>query len=547
MRSDLNHLQLNRRQLLVAGAALSVPLLAGCGGGTSTLGSASKGSTGGGGESDIDFLTWDMQEEPKTLDPLTGNGLAISIIHLGTEPFVVCDEKGAVKPLIAESWEQSDALTYRYKIRQGVKFWDGTPLTVEDCVYSILMHKSKKVPSLIFYLTENIASVKAEGKDTVVIKLTEPDSQFEYTPLMFGVVNKAFHEEHGAKVGSPSVLNLGTGPYKFKSFEPGSSVVVERNEDYWGPKPPVREFKFTFIEEEAERLVALQAGEIDGTFDVPLPQLPQYSTLSDVNVETGLGGTGTFFICNVTKAPFDDLYVRKAIAYATDRESMIDVVAPNSESPPAVAVVPMNTMRAFLSDEQVKQLIEKLDIYEYDLGAAKRELAKSKSPEGFTTTAIFGQSEPWTGKLLEILASSLKQIGITLNIQEVSDNAAGNDIFRKHSYAFDVAEFSPDNPDPINNPEYLLASKNTLPTGNLNLAEYRNPEVDALFKKMNGNVSNEERGKILSEILLISQEDLPYIPIYSPAAALAHKEDLKYEAWSWTYYFQMWPYNVSQA
>ena len=198
----------------------------------------------------IEEITWAL---PTVGDSLfvprawsTYTGAIVSLVQEGLLSFA---DDLSLTAGVAESWEQVDPTTYRYLLRQGVTFGDGSPLTADDVVASYRYQMDPAAGSQLAAFFSPVASVEATGDRTITIKLTAPNVQFRYTPgHMAGFIFKQSQlEGFGADIGTPEALPLGTGPYRFVEFLPADRVVLEARDDYWGPKPVARRIVFTEI------------------------------------------------------------------------------------------------------------------------------------------------------------------------------------------------------------------------------------------------------------------------------------------------------------
>ena len=205
-----------------------------------------------------------------------------------------------------------------------------------------------------------MASVEATGPDEVTVKLKAPNVQFQYTPAhMAGFIfQKKQLEEHPKDIGSPEVLPLGTGPYRLVEFAPADRAVLEARDDYWGPKPVVKKIIITAIPDRQTRLLAMQNGDIDGTFDLAISDIDQWKALGNVDVITA-PSLGMFALTmDQSAAPFDDIHVRKAIAHAIDRDGLVKALlkgngeAATALNPPEMwsGVLTADEVRSFLRD-----------------------------------------------------------------------------------------------------------------------------------------------------------------------------------------------------
>ena len=245
----------------------------------------------------------------------------------------------------------------------------------------------------------SVASVEATGENEVTVKLKAPNVQFQYTPAhMAGFVfNKSQLEESPEDIGTPDALPLGTGPYRLVEFSPADRVVLEAREDYWGPKPIVKRIIFTAIPDRQTRLLAMQNGDIDGTFDLAISDVEQWQALGNVDVITA-PSLGMFALTlDHSAPPFDDIHVRKAVAYAVDRAGLVQALL-KGNGEPATALNPPEMWAGVLSLDEVKAFYATLPGYEFDLEQAKAEIAQSAHPDGFEITVPASTRRPLHGQ-----------------------------------------------------------------------------------------------------------------------------------------------------
>ena len=236
-----------------------------------------------------------VEGEPASVDPAFDydfvSGLATSSI---TEPLLIfCENDTKLCPNLAESWTVSDdQLTYTLKIRQGVKFHDGSMMTVDDVVYSLLRIRDGTAngASYVAWMLGNVKDVTAADASTVVITLTRPDALFEYALASTAahVVSKAVVEAAGKDYGTPGVGSIGTGPFKFVEWKTGDYQKLARNDDYWNKAaggPYLDEITIKILPEPTTRVAGLQTGEIDYLINnVPSDQYATVQGLDNVTL-----------------------------------------------------------------------------------------------------------------------------------------------------------------------------------------------------------------------------------------------------------------------
>jgi peptide/nickel transport system substrate-binding protein len=509
---------LTRRDMLrrmgQSGAALSLlsgaSLLAACG--SSDSDDAARGASGG----RIDTVKWSLESAPSTLDYSEDwNGDWQTVLWLLHETLVTYDESNAVVPALAERVTNPTDKQYAYTLREGVTFHDGTPLTVEDVLFSF-EHAMRKDSQQTGYFGE-IKSMEQTGDREITFTLKQVSAVFAYIPTLAPIIPKAFAEKVGKKLGKPGGVNwMGTGPYKLESFG-GDSIVVVRNEDYWGTKPAAAKIAFSWITDLPAMRLAMESGQIDGTFRAE--PTDRWKQIGSANL-TVIPGMGTDYLgFNVTVEPWDDIHVRRAFAHALDRDGITRAAYGGSRTP-ATTMVPPVQWGAILSPEDAEELYATLPQYPYDIERAKEELAQSKVPDGFTTKLIVTGGQE-TVDAMVAFAGELKKIGITLDIENVPVQAWLEHVYGpRDKLSLTLNSLGPDYPDPGNYPSIVYPSSQAV-EGGFNTASYKSKQMDELVARQNATLDPDERKEILTEILRISLEELPYLQLWNSDLALS--------------------------
>jgi peptide/nickel transport system substrate-binding protein len=339
-------MRLRRLGKILPLAALALVLVAGCGG---------DGDSGGGGGGELVFGT---ASDPVVLDgALVSDGESLRALDQMFEGLVTLKEGSTeVVPGLAESWEADAAGTaWTFKLRDGVKFHDGTdfnaeavcfnfdrwynfkgPFQLESATYYWQTvfggFSDKKTPSLY-------KSCEATDANTVVLNLTKPSSSFLGALALtnftfaspkalteFGADKGSVDEETGFKpTGTYGTEHpTGTGPFKFESWTRGDRLVMVRNDDYWGDKAKLEKLIFRPISDNAARLQALQNGEIQG-YDLVEPQdIQTIEGDSELQILDRPAFNVGWVTINQKIPPFDKLEVRQAVAAGLDRESVVN-------------------------------------------------------------------------------------------------------------------------------------------------------------------------------------------------------------------------------
>jgi peptide/nickel transport system substrate-binding protein len=506
-----------------------------------TFAALAAGSRAGWAQDEIEVIRWAL---PAVNDTMfvprawsTYVGAIMSLVQEG--PLAFADDL-SLTPGVAESWKQVDATTYVYALRNGVTFGDGSALTPDDVVASFTYHMSPDAGSQLAAFFSSVASVEATGGNEVTVKLKSPNVQFQYTPAhMAGFIfKKSQLEEFPEDIGTPDALPLGTGPYRLIEFSPADRVVLEARDDYWGPKPVVRRIEFLSIPDRQTRLLAMQNGDIDGTFDLAISDIDQWKALGNVDVITA-PSLGMFALTlDHSAPPFDDIHVRKAVAYAIDREGLVQALLKgNGEA--ATALNPPEMWAGVLPLDEVKAFYATLPGYGFDLEKAKAELAQSAHPDGFEITVPGSTADPYMINILQSVSQNLQQIGIKMNVQEIDANQWLAGYFRHENLGMQIMAYYPDFADPANYPFLFFHSSNAAKDG-MNGSNFSNAEVDKALAVANEQSDPKQRAEALKQVFRIANEDVALAPVFWPASAMAINGKYKLTGYNAFWYNVPW-------
>lgn len=488
----------------------------------------------------IDEITWALPAVNDTMFvPRAWSTYVGAIMSLVQEGPLAFGDDLALIPGVTTA-EQPDATTYKYRIRQGVTFGDGSPLTPDDIVATMKFHMNPDSASQLAAFYNAVASVEATAPDEVTVKLKSPNVQFQYTAAhMAGFIfQKKQLEEHPKDIGSPEVLPLGTGPYRLVEFAPGDHAVLEARDDYWGPKPVVKKITVTAIPDRQTRLLAMQNGDIDGTFDLAISDIDQWKALGNVDIITA-PSLGVFMLTLDRSAPpFDDIHVRKAVAYAIDREGLVKALLKgNGEA--ASALNPPEMWSGVLPAEEVRAFYATLPSYPFDLEKAKAELKQSSHPDGFDVAIPASTADPYMVNILQSVTENLKHIGINASVQEIDANQWLAGFFRHENLGMQIMAYYPDFADPANYPFLFFHSTNAVKDG-MNGSNFKNPEVDAALDVANQQSDPKVRAEALKKVFTLANEDVAITPIFWPASAMAISNRYKLTGYSAFWYNIPW-------
>ncbi|MGC4190108.1 MAG: ABC transporter substrate-binding protein [Thermomicrobiales bacterium] len=403
-------------------------------------------------------LAIDLDRGPDNLDPaLAYSSRDWSIVHAIYDSLLHFAADGEIVPLAAESFTSDDAKTFHVVLREGLTYHDGTPVKAEAIARSVT--HIQESDSQIAALFQGIESVEVVDDRTAILHCTEPSA---WLPSQIAVWLVLYPE--GMDERTWWTAPVGTGPYRFASYEAGSQVTLERNKAYtWGsPKgePLADRVTYRFVPEAATRIADLSTGAARIVTSVPLDQR---DAISDAGAEPVIEPIlGTSFLRIATDAkPFDDPRVCQALNYAIDVETIAaTLVAPES-----------HRLAALYPDPRGLGFDPDLAPFAYDPDKARALLSEAGLADGFATTLQFAATEK--ADALEAIASYLGDVGIHVTLEAV-ELAAFNQAWPDTSAPpIRYASWRP-----LYDPHSLL-SLMYLSTGYL--SRYNNPAVDKLI------------------------------------------------------------------
>ncbi|WP_327712936.1 ABC transporter substrate-binding protein [Streptomyces sp. NBC_00464] len=519
---------LSRRRLLrLAGAGMGVlaasGVLAACA--PPTRESSGDGATGSGtgaqgADAPIGTLTLALPSSLSSLDVGRESGVLNYLVAvLAQESLLSVDPSGKLGPGLASSWKQPDARTYVYTLRRGVTFTDGTPFTADDVVASIDAIRDPKNGSALGYAYAGVDSVKSTGDHEVTIRLKAPDAMFAWTTTAGGLLvsSRAFLTRNRGSIGTAKTLLLGTGPYRITEFAADDHVLLERNDAWWGEKPAVRKLKLSFVPDAGTRLVAMKSGAVDGALGLASDEARGWESSARVTYTGDRSVVSLAF--DTAEAPFDDVHVRRAIAHAADREGMVKGIL-HGRAEVADALPSREMWGDLMPADEVRSGYGAIPALSYDLDAARAELGKSSVKDGFTTELHYPNSGPQLGKAALALAASLKKIGITLNVKEitleqwVAELGSGKQPLQFLWY-FPVTGDPAELADP-----YLNAAATAT-----DIAHYDNSTVNTALNTAKSATDKDVRARELMTAVQTAGADLPYLPLWWAQTASAFSKE----------------------
>lgn len=350
-----------------------------------------------------DVLTLGMVLEPPGLDPTAGAAVAIREVTYANifEGLTRIDAAGHVAPGLAASWAVSpDGKTYTFALRQGVRFHDGTPF---DCAIVQFSYNRARGPESVNAQKElfaPIADVACPDPHTAVITLNRPDAAFLFGMGWGDAVMVAPNSAAGNQTHP-----IGTGPFRFIDWVKGDRVEMERFEGYWGAKPKLAHVTFKFVADPAAAAAALLAGDIDAFTNFPAPEvLAQLRADSRFAVVIGATEGKTILALNNARKPFDDIRVRRALAYAIDRKALVQATMSG-----------LGTVIGSHYTPNDPGFIDLAGVYPYNPKRARSLLAEAGVAQGAHFTLAV-PPPPYARRGGEIIAAMLEDVGLNVEL-----------------------------------------------------------------------------------------------------------------------------------
>jgi peptide/nickel transport system substrate-binding protein len=341
-----------------------------------------------------------------TIDPHNTTNMQDIIFHKQVfEPLFFQNEAtGEYEPRVAESYSISpDGTTYTFNIRKNVKFHNGKDLKASDVVFSFKRAASN--PKVRNYLV-TMDDVAATDDYTVVIKLKQPNAAFLNDQNMIFVINQAEVEEQGEAFGTKLTL-AGTGPYFLTFLNHDIEWTCDAFPAYYRGEAPIKKLRYVPITDASAGLIAFESGELDW-YIAPIANWDMLSTNPKYKTELVPANHISFICINQLNKPLDDDNLRKAIAYAIDKDAMNMAVFSGNAVNADFLVGPQNTGAPTTGV-----------VYNHDLKKAKEYLAKSAYPKGTHVGAINCSAGGNYEKMAVVLQASLAEIGLTCDINRL--------------------------------------------------------------------------------------------------------------------------------
>ncbi|MEW6266202.1 MAG: ABC transporter substrate-binding protein [Thermodesulfobacteriota bacterium] len=445
-----------------------------------------------GGEKNV--LNFGTGVDVTTLDPhnwkTARDLLAINLVYEG---LLTLDPDLKVVPMLATSWERVDDTAWKFKLRKGVKFHDGTPFNAEAAKINLDRMRNAPRAKGVFGI---IDSVTIEDEYSIVIKTKMPFAPFINNvchPVGSMISPKAI-ERYGTEIGHHAV---GTGKFVLKEWIPKEKIVLLKNENYWGEKPKLNQVLLRPIPEEGTRTMAFESGEIDIVTDPAPHRITNFKKNKDIQVIAEPAARVVWLGYNTQDKVLSNVKLRLAIAQAINRVELVDYVAEG------LAINASAWIPAIVKNSKKKYA------YDYDPKKAKDLLKEAGYPNGLELNLWSPEGRYLKDKqIAEAIQAQLSAIGIRIKLSVKEWGSYVDALFRKEQQLFIWGwAFQVGDPD-------AMLRENFFSKSSYNCTAYNNPEYDKLLDKAVSTMDTTTRAALYDDIQQMLIDDVVGCPIY---------------------------------
>jgi peptide/nickel transport system substrate-binding protein len=478
------------------------------------------------------------QGDSLSMDPHSLNeSLQLSVTGNVYEALVGRNKDLSLAPALATSWKQTSPTVWRFELRKGVLFHDGTPFTADDVVFSF--NRTQAEGSDMKSYTNDLKEVRKINDHTVEIETKSPFPILPDVISLVYIMSKKWCEDNQAtrpvdrRKGVENAASFranGTGPYRLRERQPNVRTTFVRNGNYWGKiDGNVQEVVFTPIGNDSTRVAALLSGEVDVMEPVPVQDIDRVKASPNAKVLVGPELRTIFLGMDQKrdellyssvkgKNPFKDKRVRQAFYEAIDIEGIQKTVMRGASKPTALMVGPgINGFDA----NQNKRL-------PYNPDEARKLLADAGYPNGFEVTMNCPNDRYVNdARICQTVAANLSRIGVKVNLAAETKGTYFPKILRRDT-SFYLLGWTPGTYDAHNALNALMACPDDKGAGQFNLGSYCNQKVDQLTRAIQSETDKNKRAAMIKEAFELHSADVGHLPLHQQSLAwgVAKKVDI---------------------
>lgn len=441
-------------------------------------------------------------------------------------------------PGLATSWETIEDDLWEFTLREGVTFHDGSPFTAEDVVFTYTRAPDvPNSPSSFATYTAGIAEMIVVDDYTLQIRTNGPYPLLPVDLSTIQIISSENGEGATTEDYNNGTASIGTGPYRFVSYTPGESIVMEANPDYWGGAPAFDTVTYRPITSDASRVAALLAGDVDLINNVPTADISTLAENPDVVLSQGVSNRVIYLHVDSARVytpmvtgndgeeifnPFQDIRVRQAVSMAIDRDAIVEEVM-EGIAIPAGQVLP----------EGFFGVSENIEVPEYDPEGAMALLAEAGYPDGFQLT-IAGPNDRYINdaEIAQAIAQMLTRVGIETQVETMPRSvyfgrATGDE--NGSEFSLMLVGWGSGTGEASSPLRALLATKNPdTGLGATNRGGFSNAAFDATLELALNTVDDEMRADLLARATEIAMREVGLIPTHFQVNTWATRTGLSY-------------------
>jgi peptide/nickel transport system substrate-binding protein len=477
------------------------------------------------------------QGDALSMDPHSLNeSLQLNFTANIYEPLVGRGKKLELVPALATDWKQTSPTVWRFNLRKGVQFHDGTPFTADDVIFSY--NRARGDGSDVKTYVGEIKEIRKINDHAIDIVTNAPFPILPDVISLWMIMSKKWCEDNRAtqpvdkRKGIENTASFkanGTGPFRLRSRDPSVRTVLVRNLNYWDKtiETNIDEAIFTPIGNASTRVAALLSGEIDMMEPVPVQDAARIGAAPTLKVMQGpelrtifLGmdqSRNELLFSNVKgKNPFKDKRVRQAFYQAIDVNAIQKAVMRGASAPTGLMIAP--GIKGFPED-----LNKRLP---YDPDAARKLLADAGYPQGFEI-GMNCPNDRYVNdeEICKAAAAMLARVGVKVNLAAETKGTYFPKILSRNT-SFYMLGWTPGSYDSHNPLFALMATPGAGGQGQFNLGTYSNARVDELTRQIAVETDVKKRGDMIREAMKIHQDDIGHIPLHQQALAWAMKKNV---------------------
>ena len=490
------------------------------------------------GVANANVFRWANDGDVNSLDPYTRQETFLLTFNANMyEPLIRRDRNLGLEPALATAWEQVNPTTWRFTLRQGVRFSDGTPFTADDVMFSIA--RARGPGSNVGSFFASVSDVRKVDDFTIEMVTSQPDPILPNSLTQFGVMSRAWLERNnaarvadltGREENFATRNAMGTGPFMLSSREPDRRTVLVPNPNWWDrAEHNLTRVEFNVIANDATRVAALLSGEVDMVYTVPPQDMERITRTQGLRIIQGPELRTIYLGMDQMRPqllksdvqgrnPFQDVRVRRAMLQAIDIEAIRSRVMRGQSRPTAQMFGP--GVNGFLEENDRRLPL--------DVDGARRMLTEAGYPNGFGVTLDCPNDRYVNDEAIcTAVTSMLARIGVRVTLAAQTRARFFAEVNApRYNTSFYMLGWTPNTYD-AHNALFNLAATRNGERGMFNNGGYSNPRFDTLVDQIAIETTPARRQELINQATRLLQEDVAYIPLHQQQVVWATRTNVQ--------------------